>query len=324
MARMSYLDAGKLAIREEMTRDPTVWVFGEDVRAGGSMNQYVGLPEQFPAERFVNTAISESAIAGAAVGAAMAGTRPIAELRQADFALCAVDELVNQAAKARYMLGGQVRVPMVARMATGCVPGNAAQHSNCLEGWWAQTPGLVVVMPATPQDNKGLMKTAIRSDDPVIYMEHKMLLKAEGDVTDDADFTIPFGQCRVAREGSDMTIVTWSGTVPFAETAAAELAAKHNFSAEVIDLRTLWPWDEDTVCRSVERTGHLLIAHEAVRIGGFGAEIYATVHERVGRRVRSAMRLGAPRIPIPYSSSMQSSWRIEAPQIIEAALRLMA
>lgn len=324
MARLSYMDAAKLALREEMNRDPAVWVMGEDISMGGNAGQYLGLLEDFPANRFVDTAISEAAIAGAGVGAAMAGSRPIVELRMSDFALCAADELVNQAAKARYMLGGQVRLPLVARLPTGIVPGYAAQHSQCLEAWWAHIPGLVVAMPATPADNKGLLKTAIRSDDPVIYMEHKTLWRVEGEVEDDPEFMVPFGRCRVAREGSDLTIVAWSGMVPHAEAAAAELAKGCGISAEVIDLRTIWPWDEEGVARSAEKTGNLLIVHEAVQTGGFGAEVYAAVHAKLGDRLRRIRRLGNHRIPIPFSRAMDAAWRIDAPSIVREARDLLA
>ena len=323
MARLSYMDAAKQALREEMGRDPTVWVMGEDISMGGNAGQYLGLLDEFPASRFVDTAISEAAIAGAGVGAAMAGSRPIVELRMSDFALCATDELVNQAAKARYMLGGQVRLPLVARLPTGIVGGYAAQHSQCLEAWWAHVPGLVVAMPATPNDNKGLLKAAIRSDDPVIYMEHKTLWRVEGEVDEDPDFVVPFGCCRVAREGTDLSIVTWSGMVPHAEAAAAALADADGISAEVIDLRTLWPWDEDGVCRSVEKTGRLLIVHEAVQSGGFGAEVYASVHARLGRRLEAIRRLGNHRIPIPFSPAMDAAWRIDAPAIAQAARQML-
>jgi acetoin:2,6-dichlorophenolindophenol oxidoreductase subunit beta len=324
MARMSYMDASKQALREEMRRDPTVWVLGEDISMGGNSGQYLGLLDQFPASRFVDTAISEAAIAGAGVGAAMAGTRPVIELRMSDFALCAADEIVNQAAKARYMLGGQVRMPLVARLPTGIVPGYAAQHSQCLEAWWAHIPGLVVVTPATPADNKGLLKSAIRSDDPIIYMEHKTLWRVEGEVDEDPEALVPFGKCRVARPGTDLTIVAWSGMVRHAEAAADILASQESISAEVIDLRTVWPWDEDGVSQSVEKTGHLLIVHEAVQAGGFGAEIYATMHSRLGGRIKRVERIGGARIPIPFSTAMNPAWQLEPPAIVASAKRLLS
>lgn len=320
---MTYLDASRLALEEEMRRDSDVWVVGEDVAKGGLFGQYKDLPQKFGMERFADTAISEAAIMGASVGAAMAGTRPITEMRFADFVLCAIDELVNQAAKARYMLGGQVRVPLVARLPTGAPGSYAAQHSQCLEAWWVHTPGLLVAMPATPADSKGLFKAAIRCDDPVVYMEHKSLLGAEGEVPDDPDYVVPLGRCRVAREGSDVTIISWSRTVLDAETAAQELESRDGISAEVVDLRTLWPWDEEGVCRSAEKTGHVLIVHEAVVTGGFGAELYASIHTRLGGRLRRIRRLGAPRAPTPFSPPLEAVCRITADGIAQAARAML-
>ncbi len=322
MTRMSYLEASRRAVIEELDRDPTVWVFGEDVANGGLFGQYAGLHEKY-GPRVVGTAISEAAIGGAGVGAAMAGTRPIVDLRMADFALCAVDEIVNQAAKARYMLGGQSRIPLVMRMPTGIPLASAAQHSNCTEAFWVHTPGLVVIAPATPQDNKGLLKAAIRCDDPVIYMEHKALWRLEGEVSDDPDAVTPIGVCRIAHEGSDLTIVAWSEMVHQAVAAAAVLAGTHGISAEVVDLRTLWPWDFAGVRKSVEKTGNVLIAHEAPETGGFGAELYATLHSQFGHRLRQIQRLGAPRMPIPFSSALESSWRINAATIVAAAREML-
>ena len=200
---------------------------------------------------------------GAAVGAAMMGTRPIVELRFSDFALCAVDELVNQAAKARFMFGGQGRVPLVVREPIGMWRSSAAQHSQSLEGWYTHIPGLVVVTPATPADNKGLLKAAIRCDDPVVYLEHKNLWPLEGDVPE-GEHLVEIGKARIARAGSDLTIVSWSATV-HVSMAAAEALARDGIEAEVIDLRSLWPWDKATVLESVAKTGRLLVAHEAVQ-----------------------------------------------------------
>ena len=321
---MTYLEASKLAIAEEMARDPTVWVVGEDVAKGGIFGQYNGLPEKFGLERFADTAISESAIVGASVGAAMAGTRPIFDLRISDFVLCAADELVNQAAKARYMLGGQVRVPLVARLPSGMVSGYAAQHTQCMEAYWAHTPGLVVVAPATPADNKGLLKAAIRSDDPVVYMEHKSLWQSAGEVPEDADFIVPIGKCRIAVEGGDLTIVTWSEMVQQAEAAARELKANGGISAEVVDLRSIWPWDEEGVVRSAEKTGNLLIVHEAVQAGGFGAELYASLHARLGPKLRRIKRAGSPRMPTPFSPALDPVWRIDAAAIARMAREMLA
>ena len=281
MSQLTYAQAAMAGLSEEMRRDPRVWALGEDLGRGGVFGQYRGLQQEFGPQRVVDTPISESTIMGAAVGAAMVGTRPVVELRFADFALCAVDEMVNQAAKARFMFGGQARVPVTIRQPVGMWRSSAAQHSQSLEAWYVHIPGLVVVMPATPADNKGLLKAAIRCDDPVIYMEHKDLWGLTGEVSDDADVTAPLGKARIARDGADVTVVTWSKMVHVSLSAAAELA-KHGLSVEVIDLRTLWPWDRTAVLSSVAKTGRLIVVQEAVLTCGFGAEVAATVAEEMG------------------------------------------
>ena len=320
MAELTYAEASRLAIAEEMRRDPDVWALGEDLGRGGVFGQYAGLVDEFGPERVCDTPISEASIMGASVGAAMVGTRPVVEMRFSDFALCAVDELVNQAAKARYMFGGQARVPMVIREPIGIWRSSAAQHSQSLEAWYAHIPGLVVVAPATPADNKGLLKSAIRCDDPVVYMEHKNLWGMTGEVPEDEDWTLPLGAARVEREGRDVTIVSWSRMVQACAGAAAALEKGEGVSAEVIDLRTLWPWDRERVLASVARTGRLLVVHEAVAVGGFGAEVAATVAEELGAPVR---RLGAPRIPIPYAPPLEDRARVTE-DMIAAAVREMA
>ena len=319
MAELTYATASRLAIAEEMRRDPDVWALGEDLGRGGVFGQYAGLVDEFGPERVCDTPISEASIMGASVGAAMVGTRPVVEMRFSDFALCAVDELVNQAAKARYMFGGQARVPMVIREPIGIWRSSAAQHSQSLEAWYAHIPGLVVVAPATPADNKGLLKSAIRCDDPVVYMEHKNLWGTTGEVPEGDEWTLPLGVARVEREGRDVTIVSWSRTVHACASAAAALDAEEGISAEVIDLRTLWPWDRERVLASVARTGRLLVVHEAVAVGGFGAEVAATVAEELGAPVR---RLGAPRIPIPYAPPLEDRARVTE-DMITAAVREM-
>jgi pyruvate dehydrogenase E1 component beta subunit len=317
MAVMTYLDAGRLALAEEMRRDARVWALGEDLGRGGVFGQYKGLQEEFGAQRIVDTPISEAAIMGASVGAAMVGTRPVVEMRFADFALCAVDELVNQAAKARYMFGGQSRVPLVVRQPSGMWRSSAAQHSQSLEAWYAHIPGLVVVCPATPADNHGLLKAAIRCDDPVVDMEHKDLWGLQGEVAPEAE-PAPLGKARRVREGGAATLVTWSKMVHVAAEAAAALA-KDGVDVDLIDLRTIWPWDREAVLASAARTGRCLVVHEAVRAGGFGAEIAATVAEELGVRVK---RLGAPRLPVPYAPPLEETCRI-APAQIAAAVREM-
>jgi pyruvate dehydrogenase E1 component beta subunit len=318
MAKITYADAAKRAIAEAMRADPTVWAVGEDLGRGGVFGQYKGLPEEFGPERIADAPISEACIMGAAVGAAMMGTRPIVEMRFSDFALCAVDELVNQAAKARFMFGGQAKVSLVVREPIGMWRSSAAQHSQSLESWYTHIPGLVVVCPATPSDNYGLMRTAIRNDDPVVYMEHKNLWAIEGEIADDPQ-PIPFGQARIARPGRDATIVTWSATL-HAALSAAETLATEGRDIEVVDLRCLWPWDRATVLDSVRRTGRLLIAHEAVRVGGFGAEIAAVVAEEAHDALKAPIRrLGSPRAPISYAPPLEDMLRVGAPAIAACA-----
>jgi acetoin:2,6-dichlorophenolindophenol oxidoreductase subunit beta len=304
MALMTYAQAACAAVRDAMQADAKVVVLGEDVGRGGIFQQYRGLQEEFGATRVIDTPISEATILGAGVGMALAGLRPVVEMRVVDFALCAMDEIVNQAAKARYMFGGQGRVPLVARLPIGLWSGSAAQHSQSLEAWFAHMPGLVVVTPATPQDNYSLLRAALDCGDPVIYMEHKELWGVQGDV----DVSVPaeLGKAQVLKKGEDLTLVTWSRTVH------AALEARTSKSVEIIDLRTLWPWDRETVFSSVRKTGKLVVVHEAVQAGGFGAEIAATVAEELGVPVK---RLGAPRIPVGYSKPLEDEARITAEKI---------
>ena len=302
---MTYGQAACAAVRDAMQRDAKVVVLGEDVGRGGIFQQYKGLQQEFGAARVIDTPISEATILGAGVGMALAGLKPVVEMRVVDFALCAMDEIVNQAAKARYMFGGQGRVPLVARLPIGLWSGSAAQHSQSLEAWFAHMPGLVVVAPATPQDNYSLLRAAIDCGDPVIYMEHKELWGLQSNVEARA---VPLGKAHVLREGKDVTLVTWSRTVH----AALEAAEKASISVEVIDLRTLWPWDREAVFSSVRKTGRLLVVHEAVQAAGFGAEIAATVAEELNVPVR---RLGAPRIPVGYSKPLEDEARVTAEKI---------
>jgi len=317
MARLSYAQAACDALHAAMQQDAHVVALGEDVGRGGVFGQYRGLQQAFGAERVIDTPISEATIMGAAVGMALAGLRPVVEMRVVDFALCAMDEVVNQAAKARYMFGGQGRVPLVARMPIGLWQGSAAQHSQSLEAWFAHVPGLVVVAPATPQDNYGLLAASIASGDPVIYMEHKELWGLEDEV--DAARAERLGAAAVRRPGNDVTLVTWSRTLHDA-LAAAEAAQAEGLQIEVIDLRTIWPWDRETVFASAQRTGRLLVVHEAVQAGGFGAEIAATAAEALGIPVR---RLGAPRIPVGYSPPLENAARV-TPQAMVAAAHALA
>ncbi|MDU9005952.1 alpha-ketoacid dehydrogenase subunit beta [Sedimentitalea todarodis] len=323
MASDTYLNAGRRAVLEEMERDTAVWALGEDLGRGGVFGQYRGLQEMFGADRIADTPISEACIMGAAVGAAMAGTRPIVEMRFSDFALCAVDELVNQAAKARFMFGGQMRVPMVVREPIGMWRSSAAQHSQSLESWYTHIPGLVVVAAATPADNLGLLKSAIRSDDPVVYLEHKNLWALEGDLSN-GEHLVPLGKADIARAGDAATIVTWSGMRHGCLRAAESLATK-GIEVEVIDLRTLWPWDRDAVFASIKRTGRLLVVQEAVSVSGFGAEIAASVAEALHHDLKAPVRrLGAPRIPIAYAPVLEDRARVSDQAIIDAVQGLMS
>jgi acetoin:2,6-dichlorophenolindophenol oxidoreductase subunit beta len=324
MARMTYADAARLALAEEMRRDPTVWALGEDLGPeGGVAGQYRGLQAEFGPQRIVDTPISESTIMGSSVGAAVAGTRPVVELRYCDFGLCAADEIVNQAAKIRYMTGGQARAPLVIRQTIGIREGLAAQHSQSIEAIWTHIPGLVAVAPSTPADNRALLKAAIRCDDPVVYMEHKELWTVEGEVPEE-ETVAELGRASVWREGGDLTIVSWSTAVHAAEAACGALAGK-GIEAELIDLRTLYPWDKDRVLESVARTGRLLVAHESCRFMGFGAEILAETAEEVFSALKAPpVRIGAPRIPVPFSEPLEKLCRMSAEKVVTAAERLMA
>ncbi|MGI9501838.1 MAG: alpha-ketoacid dehydrogenase subunit beta [Geminicoccaceae bacterium] len=317
MPVMTYAEAARAAVAEAMRADPTVWCVGEDLGRGGVFKQYAGLVEEFGPERMSDAPISEAAIMAGAFGSAMVGMRPIVEMRFADFALCATDELVNQIAKARFMFGGQSRAPMVIRKPMGMWRSSAAQHSQSLESWYTHIPGLVVACPATPEDNYTRMKTAIAADDPVVHLEHKDTWALEGEV--DTETVYEFGKARLRRDGGDLTIVSWSHTANLAVEAADTLAAD-SIDAGVIDLRSLWPWDKTMVLDHVGKTGRLLVAHESVQVGGFGAEVAATVAERKPTRIR---RLGSPRALIAYAPNLEDQLRVTPGMITDAAKAMM-
>jgi pyruvate dehydrogenase E1 component beta subunit len=311
------VDASREALAKAMARDPSIFVLGEDVRQGGIFGQYRGLAAEFGPDRVVDTPIAEATMVGAAVGAAMMGLRPIVETRFSDFALSAIDEIVNQAAKLRYMSGGQTRAPVIIRLPSGLRQGSAAQHSQSLEAWFCHIPGLVVVAPASPADAAGLLLTALRGDDPVLFFEAKELWQARGEV-DDVTRPVPFGSARYLRRGSDATVIAWSAAVK-ASVDAAALLARHGVTIDLIDLRSLWPWDRRTVLESVARTGRLVVAHESVRDGGFGAEIAATVAEELHDLLRAPVkRVASPRIPVGYALPLETMCRVTAPQIAMA------
>jgi pyruvate dehydrogenase E1 component beta subunit len=314
---LTYAQAAQQALEQAMAADVNVVALGEDLGRGGVFGQYRGLQQRFGPGRVIDTPISESNIMGAAVGMALAGLRPVVEMRVIDFALCAMDEIVNQAAKNRFMFGGQGRVPLVARLPIGIWSASAAQHSQSLESWFTHLPGLVVVTPGTPQDNFGLLKSALECGDPVIYLEHKELWGQSAAV--DTTQAVPLGRANTLRQGSDLTIVTWSrGIEPCLQALdAPELAGA---SVDLIDLRTLWPWDQAAVFASAARTKRLLVVHEAVQVSGFGAEVAAATAEATGCRVA---RLGAPRIPVGYAPVLEAESRLTSNKVVQAARRLL-
>ncbi len=317
----TYAQAAAAALTQSMKQDESIVVLGEDVGRGGVFGQYRGLPETFGPERVIDTPISEATIMGSAVGMALTGLRPVVELRVIDFALCAIDEIVNQAAKNRFMFGGQGRVPTVIRMPIGVWAGSAAQHSQSLEAWFAHMPGLVVVAPGSVQDNYDLLRASLATDDPVVYFEHKEMWGESGPLlkSDRIDTSI-LGKARVLKEGSDLTIVSWSRAAQWSLQAAGQLQAA-GINAEVIDLRSLWPWDKERVAQSCAKTGRLLVAHEAVQTAGFGAEVAATMAEQTGCRIA---RIGAPRLPAGYAPNLEAMARIDADRIADRARQWLA
>lgn len=321
MREITYSDALQEALREEMDRDPAVFIMGEDIaRHGGAFGVTRDMWQTY-GNRVRNTPISEAGIVGAGVGAALVGSRPVVELMYVDFAAIAMDQIVNQGAKNKYMFGGEARVPLVLRTQGGAGRGNAAQHSQSLEAWFCHVPGLKVVQPATPYDAKGLLKSAIRDDNFVIFLEHKLLYATRGPVPEE-EYLIPLGQADVKRPGSDVTIVATSRMVLLALEAAAELA-RDGIEAEVIDPRTLVPLDERTIIESVIKTGRLVVVHEAVRRAGYGAEIAAAIAESEAFDYLDApiQRVAAANTPVPYARSLEDAMLPSVSQIVAAARR---
>jgi len=320
---MFYAQALNDALRIEMERDPSVIVMGEDIAEhGGAFQVTVGLLDKFGPMRIRQTPISELGIVGAGVGAALTGLRPVVELMYIDFSGLAIDQIVNQAAQNRFMFGGQARVPLVVRTQGGSGRGNAAQHSKSLEAWFTHVAGLKVVMPSTPADAKGLLAAAIRDDDPVMFIEHKMLYRTKG-VVPQGEHVVPLGSADVKRPGRDLTIVTWSREVLFALDAATKLAAD-GIEAEVVDLRSLVPLDREAILASVRRTRRLLVVHEAVRRGGYGAEIAALVAEEVFDSLDAPpRRLAGLETPIPYAQELEKTVVPQVDDIVRAAKELV-
>ena len=318
MAIMTFAEALNEALREEMRADPRVFLMGEDIgHHGGIFRVTKDLIDEFGAERVRDTPISESGFVGMGIGAALVGMRPVVELLFMDFALVAADQIVNQAAKLRYMAGGTVSVPIVIRAQQGGGRGNGAQHSQSFESWLAQVPGLIVVAPSTPADAKGLLKSSIRAGNPVIFIEHKLLYNTKGDVPSEQDL-IPIGKADVKRAGRDITIVSYSRTLHFALEAAEALSPK-GIEAEVIDLRTIEPLDMDTILESIKGTARLLVVHEAHSNCGIGAEIVARVSEQAPNAlVTPARRLGAKHVPIPVAESLENFVLPQTADIVRA------
>lgn len=322
MSRQRYREALNAALREELERDERVFLMGEDIRDpwGGTFKVTDGILTDFGEDRILNTPISENGIVGLALGAALAGQRPVLELMFMDFVLLALDQIGNQVAKIRYMTGGQVCVPLVVRLPAGGYLGAAAQHSQSLEALLTHLPGLLVAAPATPADAKGLLKTAIRLDDPVCFIEHKALYGVRGDVPD-GEHLVPFGRASVVRPGRDVTVVSWSMMVPMS-VQAAERLAEAGIEAEVIDIRTLVPLDEQAILASIERTGRLLVVQEAPLRSGYGAEVAAMVAER--RPGTTIARVGARNTPIPMAPNLERDILPSIERIEEAARRLVS
>lgn len=324
MSEVRYGQAINRAIADAMAADPSVVLFGEDVAApGGPFGVTRGLRDKFGEDRVRDAPISEAALVGAGVGAAMSGLRPIVEIMFMDFITLGMDALVNQAAKARFMFGGQCALPMVVRLPHGGGISAGPQHSQCLEAWLAHIPGLKVVCPATVPDAYGLTLAAIRDPDPVIVVENKSLYAMKGELPD-APAAVPIGKAATVREGRDLTIVTYGAMRATALEAAATLA-KEGIETEIIDLRSLQPWDEAAVHASLSRTHRLVVLHEATEAFGIGAEIAARMSD-VGFDDLDGpiVRVGAPFVPVPFAKELERAWRPDAQRVVAAARRVLA
>lgn len=324
MREITYAEAIREALRQEMSRDDSVFLMGEDVGIyGGAFGVSYGLIDEFGEERVRDTPISEAGIMGAATGAALAGMRPVAEIMFMDFTTIAMDQLVNQAAKIRFMFGGKARVPLVLRTPAGSGTGAAAHHSQSLESWFVHVPGLKVVMPSTPYDVKGLLLASIRDDNPVVFVEHKLLYKTKGAVPEE-EYTIPLGVAEVKRPGTDVTVVATSIMVTRA-LEAADALAQEGIEVEILDPRTLKPFDDDTMTQSIVKTGKVLIIHEACKTGGVGAEIAARIMESEAFNYLDApvRRLAGLDIPVPYNRTLERHMVPQVEDIVSAVKELM-
>lgn len=320
MSEKTYAIAIRDVIAQEMRRDPSVFIMGEDIeKQGGIFGCTRDLYKEFGVERVRNTPISEAGFIGIGLGAACCGMRPIVELMYMDFTLVAMDQIINQVAKTRYIFGGRARIPLVIRGQQGIGRGNAATHSQSMETIFLHFPGLKVVCPSTPDDAAGLLRTAIRDDNPVMFIEHKALYASKGEVNEDPDYAIPFGRADIKRPGRDVTLLANLLYVPRALEAAGALE-QEGISAKVIDPRTLLPFDRDTVLSSVRKTGRLVIVHEAHRNAGWGAEVAAMVSEEAFRYLDSPpLRLGAKACPLPFALNLESAATPQVSDIVQAA-----
>jgi pyruvate/2-oxoglutarate/acetoin dehydrogenase E1 component len=313
----TFIEILRRALDEELERDPAVHLLGEDVAVGGAFGVTKGLAQKYGTQRVRNTPISEAAITGVATGAALCGLRPVLEIMFIDFATLALDCLVNQSAKYRYMSGGQLAVPMVVRTQAGAAGGAAAQHSQSLEAWFTHVPGLVVVTPSSPAEAYGLLKSAIRLGDPVLFIEHKRLYAMKETLVENAELP-QIGKARVARPGTDVTVIAYSAMVRNALEAADELS-RSGTSVEVIDLRTLVPLDMAAIAASVSKTHRVVIAHEAVQSGGVGAEISARIGSELFDELDAPVtRVGCPFSPIPFAPELERALLPGTPNIIRA------
>lgn len=323
MATMTFAQALNLALHEEMEKDRMGMIIGEDIGAyGGIYRVTKDLLQRFGEKRVRSTPISESGIIGSALGAALTGTRTIAELMYIDFAACAMDQIINQVAKIRYMSGGAARVPLVIRTQGGGGRGNAAQHSQSLEALFFHIPGLKIVMPSTPCDARGLLKTSIRSDDPVMFIEHKLLYETQGEVPEE-EYALPLGKAAIRKPGRDISVVATSYMVLVALEAADQLAGE-GIDLEVIDPRSLVPLDTDCIVDSVKKTGRLIVIHEGCKRGGIGAEIACQVMEAAFDYLDAPIaRIGAWDVPIPYSLPLENAVIPDAESVKTAARELV-
>ena len=307
---MSVRDAIIMAMSEEMRRDENVFLMGEDVGIfGGDFGTSVGMLEEFGKERVRDTPISENAISGAAIGAAMTGMRPIVDVTFMDFVVYMMDNIVNQAAKTRYMFGGKGQIPVVFRCAAGGGVGSAAQHSQSLEAWFTHIPGLKVVAPGTPADVKGILKAAVRDNNPVIFLEYKAQFNMKGEVPLDPDFVLPIGKADIKKEGKDVSVITYGRMLERVMQAAKEVEEAEGVSVEVVDLRTLKPLDKEAVLESVKKTGKVLLVNDAHKTGGFIGEVAATIAESdafdyLDGRI---LRLAGEDVPIPYDQTLEAA-----------------